>query len=108
MQSGLPFPDLSPEIFTIHIGSFAFSLRWYALAYIAGLIAGWRIVVALMRRPGGGAGGGGRRGCWPGRGRTKRPQTGAGSGPSATSWRWAVSPTATSTRRWIRWGSGGS
>ncbi len=48
----MQFPDLSPEIFTIHIGSFAFSLRWYALAYIAGLIAGWRIVVALMRRPG--------------------------------------------------------
>ena len=53
MTSGILFPDfLSPEIFTIRIGDFAFSLRWYALAYIAGLIAGWRIVVALMRRPG--------------------------------------------------------
>jgi len=52
MNSAILFPNLSPEIFTIEIGSFAFSLRWYALAYIAGLIAGWRIVVALMRRPG--------------------------------------------------------
>ncbi|WP_126976098.1 prolipoprotein diacylglyceryl transferase [Frigidibacter oleivorans] len=46
-MTGLPFPDLSPEIFTIG----GFSLRWYALAYILGLVAGWRIVVALMRRP---------------------------------------------------------
>jgi len=53
MNSAILFPDfLSPEIFTIEVGSFAFSLRWYALAYIAGLIVGWRIVVALMRRPG--------------------------------------------------------
>ena len=52
MNSAILFPDLAPEIFTIEIGTFAFSLRWYALAYIAGLIAGWRIVVALMRRPG--------------------------------------------------------
>ena len=47
----LPFPDISPEIFTLEIGSFAFSLRWYALAYIAGLVIAWRIVVGLMKRP---------------------------------------------------------
>lgn len=47
----IPFPDISPEIFTIHIGDFAFSLRWYALAYIAGLLIGWRIIAGLMRRP---------------------------------------------------------
>ena len=53
MNSAILFPDfLSPEIFTIQIFGTAFSLRWYALAYIAGLIVGWRIVVALMRRPG--------------------------------------------------------
>lgn len=46
----IPFPSISPEIFTIQIGGAAFSLRWYALAYLAGLIAGWRIMVALMRR----------------------------------------------------------
>lgn len=47
----IPFPDIAPEIFTIRIGDFAFSLRWYALAYIAGLVLGWRLVVGLMRRP---------------------------------------------------------
>ncbi|MDR5652338.1 prolipoprotein diacylglyceryl transferase [Ruixingdingia sedimenti] len=47
----IPFPDISPEIFSIEIGGFSFALRWYALAYIAGLIAGWRLVVGLMRRP---------------------------------------------------------
>lgn len=47
----LPFPDIAPEIFTIELGSFAFSLRWYALAYIVGLIIAWRIVVGLVKRP---------------------------------------------------------
>jgi len=36
----LPYPDIKPEIFSI--GPFA--LRWYALAYIAGLIIGWQIM----------------------------------------------------------------
>ena len=47
----IPFPDISPEIFTIRLGEFAFSLRWYALAYLAGLLIGWRAVIAMMRRP---------------------------------------------------------
>ncbi|WP_022707975.1 prolipoprotein diacylglyceryl transferase [Paracoccus zeaxanthinifaciens] len=47
----IPFPDISPEIFTIQLGGFSFSLRWYALAYIAGLILGWQLIVAMMRRP---------------------------------------------------------
>ncbi|WP_199261794.1 prolipoprotein diacylglyceryl transferase [Paracoccus binzhouensis] len=47
----IPFPDISPEIFTIHLFGMDFSLRWYALAYLAGLLIGWRIIVALMRRP---------------------------------------------------------
>lgn len=47
----LPFPDISPEIFTIELGDFSFSLRWYALAYIVGLIIAWRIVVGLVKRP---------------------------------------------------------
>jgi len=55
IEAGLPFPDwLQPEIFTI--GPFeafgrewAFPLRWYALAYIAGLLLGWRYVLALVR-----------------------------------------------------------
>jgi phosphatidylglycerol---prolipoprotein diacylglyceryl transferase len=51
MQAAIPFPDISPELFTIEIGTFAFSLRWYALAYIAGFLIAWAIVVALMKRP---------------------------------------------------------
>jgi len=47
----IPFPDIAPEIFTITLGGFSFSLRWYALAYLAGLILGWRLIVGMMRRP---------------------------------------------------------
>ena len=47
----IPFPDIDPALFTIEIGSFAFSLRWYALSYIAGLVIGWRLMIWLMRRP---------------------------------------------------------
>ncbi|WP_028031559.1 prolipoprotein diacylglyceryl transferase [Gemmobacter nectariphilus] len=50
-MSYIPFPDIAPEIFTIGFGDFSFSLRWYALAYIVGLILGWQLVVALMKRP---------------------------------------------------------
>ncbi|WP_114964889.1 prolipoprotein diacylglyceryl transferase [Alkalilacustris brevis] len=51
MLAMIPFPDISPEIFSIEIGNFTFALRWYALAYIAGFLAAWAIVVALMKRP---------------------------------------------------------
>jgi phosphatidylglycerol:prolipoprotein diacylglycerol transferase len=51
MQAILPFPDISPEVFTLDFGGFSFSLRWYALAYIAGILIGWRLVVGLMRAP---------------------------------------------------------
>ncbi|HAQ36530.1 MAG TPA: prolipoprotein diacylglyceryl transferase, partial [Alphaproteobacteria bacterium] len=42
-----PFTLIDPIIF--EIGPFA--LRWYAVAYIAGLLLGWRYMVALSRRP---------------------------------------------------------
>ncbi|MFY0310344.1 prolipoprotein diacylglyceryl transferase [Leisingera sp. D0M16] len=51
MQALIPFPDLSPEIFSIAIGSFEFALRWYALAYIVGIVIAWRLAVAALRRP---------------------------------------------------------
>lgn len=51
MQFALPFPEISPEIFAVELFGFELALRWYALAYIVGLIIGWRIVVALIRRP---------------------------------------------------------
>lgn len=39
----MPFPHIDPVL--IEIGPFA--IRWYALAYIAGLILGWRYVITL-------------------------------------------------------------
>ena len=45
----IPFPDISPEIFTIHLGERAFSLRWYALAYLVGLVLGALAVWKLMK-----------------------------------------------------------
>ncbi len=47
----IPFPPVSPEIFSIDLGGFTFALRWYALAYLAGFLIGWRLIVAALRRP---------------------------------------------------------
>lgn len=58
----IPFPQISPEIFTLNLGGLSLSLRWYALAYIVGLILGWRLIVSMMRRP---AIWGGRAPCAP-------------------------------------------
>src|SRR5881394_1085811 len=43
----LPYPDIKPEIFSI--GPFA--IRWYALAYIAGLMIGWQIMRRVCKQP---------------------------------------------------------
>jgi phosphatidylglycerol---prolipoprotein diacylglyceryl transferase len=53
----IPFPAIDPEIFSFgpyFIGHWSvgpFAVRWYALAYIAGLIIGWRYCLALAKRP---------------------------------------------------------
>ena len=41
----MPFPDFDPVLF--QIGPFA--IRWYALAYVAGILVGWRYAVAMVR-----------------------------------------------------------
>lgn len=51
MQAVLNFPDLSPELFSISIFGMEFALRWYALAYIAGILIAWRMAVMALRRP---------------------------------------------------------
>ena len=43
----IPYPAIDPVL--IEIGPFA--IRWYALAYIAGLLIGWRYCLSLARRP---------------------------------------------------------
>ncbi|MGE0254291.1 MAG: prolipoprotein diacylglyceryl transferase [Alphaproteobacteria bacterium] len=48
MSGPLPFPAFDPV--AIAIGPFA--IRWYALAYIAGLLAGWWWAARLARLPG--------------------------------------------------------
>lgn len=49
MQSMISFPDISPEIFSISIFGFDLALRWYALAYIVGIVVGWRLVVMTVK-----------------------------------------------------------
>ena len=51
MQAAIPFPEISPEIVSVTLFGMEFALRWYALAYIAGIVIGWRIVAAAARRP---------------------------------------------------------
>ena len=43
----MQFPNFDPAVF--HIGAFA--LRWYALAYVAGILLGWRYAVLLVKNP---------------------------------------------------------
>jgi phosphatidylglycerol:prolipoprotein diacylglycerol transferase len=48
----IQFPNIDPSALTIPAiaGVGPFHLRWYALAYIAGLVLGWRWMVFLIRR----------------------------------------------------------
>ncbi|MBL8563861.1 MAG: prolipoprotein diacylglyceryl transferase [Gemmobacter sp.] len=47
----IPFPEISPEIFAIDLFGLHLALRWYALAYIAGLLIGWQLVLRAIRMP---------------------------------------------------------
>ena len=53
----LPFPDIPPEALTLpalKVGSLSlgpFAIRWYALAYIAGILLGWRYALGLVKNP---------------------------------------------------------
>ncbi len=53
----IPYPNIHPDIFSLGpftIGDWSFgpfAVRWYALAYIAGLVIGWRYCLALAKRP---------------------------------------------------------
>ena len=48
----IPFPDISPNLFEIEVFGQTLALRWYALAYIVGLLFGWWIVLKAIRSPG--------------------------------------------------------
>lgn len=43
----LAFPAIEPEIFKLG----PFVLRWYAVAYIAGIVIGWRVALRIVEEP---------------------------------------------------------
>ncbi len=51
MFAALAFPNLSPEVFSISLFGHDFALRWYALAYIAGIVLGWWLIKRMLARP---------------------------------------------------------
>ncbi|MCB2126305.1 MAG: prolipoprotein diacylglyceryl transferase [Rhodobacteraceae bacterium] len=51
MQAAIPFPDISSEVFSIELFGAHLALRWYALAYLAGLFGGLLVIRRLLRRP---------------------------------------------------------
>lgn len=46
--AALTFPEINPEIFSFEVYTFRFALRWYALAYIIGILIGWRLCSAAI------------------------------------------------------------
>ncbi len=46
----IPFPNISPEIFSIEILGFELALRWYALSYILGFVVALRIMNFFLRK----------------------------------------------------------
>ena len=57
MSVALNFPEIYPAIISIPQFSFLgmsigpINILWYAMAYVAGLVLGWRYAVALVKRP---------------------------------------------------------
>ena len=64
MQAVIPFPDLSPELVSFTLFGMEFALRWYALAYIAGILIAWRLALRAV----------GRATLWPGGNAPMTPQ----------------------------------
>jgi len=49
MRAVIQFPPISPEIFSIELFGFDFALRWYAMAYIIGILIGWRLALMAVK-----------------------------------------------------------
>ncbi len=47
----IPFPQISPEIVSVELFGVTLALRWYALAYIAGLLLGWQTIRRMLATP---------------------------------------------------------
>lgn len=50
MSALIPFPNISPEIVSFSIFGLYIALRWYALAYIVGILIAWRVSLVAIRR----------------------------------------------------------
>ncbi len=46
----IPFPDISPEIFSFSIADFEFSIRWYAVSYLAGILIAFMVMKSFLLR----------------------------------------------------------
>jgi phosphatidylglycerol:prolipoprotein diacylglycerol transferase len=49
MTTGLPFPNISPEIFSFSLFGMELALRWYALAYVIGFVGGFWVIVRAVK-----------------------------------------------------------
>jgi phosphatidylglycerol:prolipoprotein diacylglycerol transferase len=48
-MSYISFPPITPEIFSVEVFGLTLALRWYALAYIAGLLTAWALIRKALR-----------------------------------------------------------
>ena len=51
MQLAIPFPDISPVLIEIPLGFASLPIRWYALAYIVGVVIGYFLFRRAIDRP---------------------------------------------------------
>ena len=47
VQAALPYPHIDPVIFSVG----PLSIRWYGLAYVVGILLGWRYARLVVSRP---------------------------------------------------------
>ncbi|MEJ1991216.1 MAG: prolipoprotein diacylglyceryl transferase [Maritimibacter sp.] len=51
MIYAIPFPNISPEIFSFSLAGLHLAVRWYALGYIVGILIGWWIATRAIANP---------------------------------------------------------
>ena len=50
MQLAIPFPDISPVLVEIPLGFTSLPIRWYALAYIVGIVLGYQLAKRTLAK----------------------------------------------------------
>ena len=51
MLAAIPFPEISPEIFSFTLFGQTIALRWYAMGYVVGIFLGWQLIKLALMRP---------------------------------------------------------